>query len=266
MEVRQVVQSLCRSSAAATRPSLASIRPAPSTALLLQCQYHRFSTNAKQQQQEAAAAPAATPQQQSHRPTANTPNPSSLLFNRSLETQAGPKQPPRPQMLSQYKFRSNPKSKKHAFVPPAGHLARSGTPLTGRGPTAGGGSSLLDVVRLPLGLQMEQDMNKATGTLTNWNDEFTAGLAGPPEPEMRLRPSTGRTVNLKGNIDVARGFSILNKLVKRNRLKVDEREQRFHERPALKRKRQKRELWQVRFKAGFRGAIERVMELKAQGW
>lgn len=89
--------------------------------------------------------------------------------------------------------------------------------------------------------------------------------SGPPE-EMRLRPSTGRTVYRTGNVDVARSFQVLNRLVKVNKVKQDLQKQRFHERPGLKRKRQKSERWRKRFHHGFRAMVHRVVELRNQGW
>lgn len=89
--------------------------------------------------------------------------------------------------------------------------------------------------------------------------------SGPPEA-MRLRPSTGRTVYRSGNVDVARSFQVLNRLVKVNRVKQDFQRQRFHERPGLKRKRQRSERWRRRFQHGFRAVVHRVVELRNQGW
>lgn len=89
--------------------------------------------------------------------------------------------------------------------------------------------------------------------------------SGPP-PEMRLRPSTGRTVYKTGNVDVARCFQLLNRVVKVNRVKQDAQRQRFHERGGLKRKRLRSERWRRRFKHGFCAVVNRVTELRNQGW
>jgi small subunit ribosomal protein MRP21 len=113
---------------------------------------------------------------------------------------------------------------------------------------------------------MHGDMQNATSSMGLWVQDDFASKHYQPEPELRLRPSRGRTVHVKGQVDVARAFRLLDKTVAQNAIKREARQQKSHERPALKRKRQKRERWQVRFKTGMRATIGRVMELKAQGW
>lgn len=88
----------------------------------------------------------------------------------------------------------------------------------------------------------------------------------PKEPPLRLRPSTGRTVNVTAGSDAAKALRQLDQLTKRNRVAREFNLQRFHERPALKRKRQRRERWRQRFSQSVRAAISRTIQLKAQGW
>jgi small subunit ribosomal protein MRP21 len=120
--------------------------------------------------------------------------------------------------------------------------------------------------------QIEADMDAAVGGaggagLDPWDEAaFMTQYFGPATTELRLRPSTGRTIHIKGAVDVARGFSLLQRAVGHNRVRRDLNAQRFHERPALKRKRLLRERWRERFKTGFRAVVSRAMELKAQGW
>jgi len=85
---------------------------------------------------------------------------------------------------------------------------------------------------------------------------------------IRLGPTIGRTIRVDPDrsIDVARAFKLLDMLVKRNNIKVDERRQKFHERTGIKKKRLKSERWRRSFKDGFRGMIEKVMKMKRQGW
>jgi small subunit ribosomal protein MRP21 len=87
-----------------------------------------------------------------------------------------------------------------------------------------------------------------------------------PRTFLRLVPRTGRTVYVRSNVDVARSFKLLAVQVAQNGLRRDFYQQRFHERPGLKRKRLKSERWQKRFKRGFKATISRVRELTAQGW
>lgn len=83
---------------------------------------------------------------------------------------------------------------------------------------------------------------------------------------LRLTPSTGRAVPIGSGIDVARGFKLLEQSCARNKVKQDFRKQMFHERGGIKRKRLRRERWRKRFMLGFRATVNRVKELKKQGW
>ncbi|KAI1109540.1 hypothetical protein F5Y14DRAFT_23184 [Nemania sp. NC0429] len=87
-----------------------------------------------------------------------------------------------------------------------------------------------------------------------------------PRVHLRTVPRTGRTVHVKANVDVARSFKLLAMQVAANSMRKDFRQQRFHERPGLKRKRLRSERWQARFKKGFRATCARVRELTTQGW
>lgn len=91
-------------------------------------------------------------------------------------------------------------------------------------------------------------------------------MAPQQELNIRLRPSTGRTFYVSGHQDFATALKQLNRAVAMNQVRKDVRLQRFHERPALKRKRKLRERWRVRFKDGFKAAVNRAFELKNQGW
>ncbi|KAK3352534.1 hypothetical protein B0T25DRAFT_187507 [Lasiosphaeria hispida] len=110
--------------------------------------------------------------------------------------------------------------------------------------------------------------NDASNGLKKWSSQdFEADyLRAEKERTIRTRPSTGRTVLVTGSSDVGRSFRTLEMLCKRNKVSREFNLQRFHERPALKRKRQKRERWRVRFQQGMRSTISRVMQLRAQGW
>ncbi|KAI0873560.1 hypothetical protein GGS24DRAFT_463021 [Hypoxylon argillaceum] len=91
-------------------------------------------------------------------------------------------------------------------------------------------------------------------------------IPAAPRAYVRMVPRTGRTIYVKNNVDVARSFKLLAIQVAQNGLRRDTFAQRFHERPGLKRKRQKSQRWQKRFKTGFKATISRVRELTAQGW
>jgi small subunit ribosomal protein MRP21 len=87
-----------------------------------------------------------------------------------------------------------------------------------------------------------------------------------PRVPIDLKPITGRTVAIQGNIDLGRGFRLLEQSCARNRVRADFTKQRFHERGGMKRKRLRRERWKRKFMEGFRATVVRVKQLKNQGW
>ncbi|KAK1995290.1 hypothetical protein LX36DRAFT_640102 [Colletotrichum falcatum] len=89
---------------------------------------------------------------------------------------------------------------------------------------------------------------------------------GQQEPMLRTRPATGRTVHVTSNMDVARALKYLEMQARKNGIKRLARLQKFHERPGKKRKRQNSERWRDRFKEAFKATVQRVQELKNQGW
>lgn len=93
----------------------------------------------------------------------------------------------------------------------------------------------------------------------------------PNKRKLRLRPVVGRTIDFKTirdfrAQDLASGLARLNIACNVNRVKNDFQRQRFHERPGLKRKRQKSERWVRRFKVGFQATCTRISKLAKQGW
>lgn len=106
--------------------------------------------------------------------------------------------------------------------------------------------------------------------IISWDiNEFrsTNKLSKPVPLEMRnLRPSTGRTVEKYGNVDVARAFQLLDIACNKNNVSRDVFRQRYHERPGLKRKRLASERWRKIFRQGFKATVARVSELRKQGW
>ncbi|PSR80316.1 hypothetical protein BD289DRAFT_374184 [Coniella lustricola] len=102
-------------------------------------------------------------------------------------------------------------------------------------------------------------------------DDFMAvrkdlGKEKPSEVKYRLRPVIGRTIDLRENVDVARALNLLSMQCAVNKVRADEHKQKRHERPGLKRKRQKSERWRKRFKDGFKATCARVRVLAKQGW
>lgn len=103
---------------------------------------------------------------------------------------------------------------------------------------------------------------------TDFMKATSAALNPPlaPRVEMRLSPRTGRTIDIKSNIDLSRGIRMLEASCGLNKVRHDHTNQRFHERGGMKRKRLRRQRWRNNFMEGFRGIVSRVKELKNQGW
>lgn len=83
-----------------------------------------------------------------------------------------------------------------------------------------------------------------------------------------LPPNVGRLVEVdeKRNMDVGRAFRTMEILCNKNKVKRTFAQQRFHERPGLKRKRLKNERWIRRFRENFKGTVQLVQKMKKQGW
>lgn len=88
----------------------------------------------------------------------------------------------------------------------------------------------------------------------------------PLAATIKLGPSVGRTVSIDRGVDLGRGFMMLNSLCARNQVSRQARQQRFHERPGLKRKRLKSERWRNQFKEGFTAIVGSVNQMRRQGW
>jgi small subunit ribosomal protein MRP21 len=85
---------------------------------------------------------------------------------------------------------------------------------------------------------------------------------------LRLKPTLGRTVpvNLNRNVDLTRAFRLLEFKNQQNKVKQDEREQKFHVRKGQMKKIMRRRRWRVTFLAGFLKECERVRKMRRQGW
>ncbi|KAI9152211.1 ribosomal protein S21 [Paramyrothecium foliicola] len=90
-------------------------------------------------------------------------------------------------------------------------------------------------------------------------------------PSVRSASVTGRTIHIRaGGANSAhnqtQAFRSLARMVSQDKVKSKSIQQKFHERKGLKRKRLASERWRARFRQGFKATVERVMELKRQGW
>ena len=85
---------------------------------------------------------------------------------------------------------------------------------------------------------------------------------------VRSRPSIGRTVevDVTRGVDFGRALKHLDIACAQNRVKQDLAQQRFHERPGMKRKRLKSERWRKLFRDSFRATVGRVKVMRRKGW
>ncbi|KAB8292546.1 hypothetical protein EYC80_008255 [Monilinia laxa] len=120
----------------------------------------------------------------------------------------------------------------------------------------------------PFGRMQYPNKKAGDSSATEFMKATSAVLNPPlaPRVEMRLSPRTGRTVDIKSNIDLSRGIRMLEASCALNKVRHDQTHQRFHERGGMKRKRLRRQRWRNNFMEGFKGIVSRVKQLKNQGW
>ncbi|KAK0665629.1 hypothetical protein QBC41DRAFT_232406 [Cercophora samala] len=243
MEFRPLAQ-ICRTAATATAK--------PSPLFLNLTQSSHFSTARVLLQEATAAAP-----QQSSSTTTPSPRSERIFGLRSkLNQTPAPRPPP---LNTEPLFGSSSSSSSSSNT---GSLRSPRSNLFNR--TAGKKDTQVFSALINRDAKDSLTSNQST-TLSNLNADTFKQSLGLQVPEIRLRPTTGRSVPVTAN-DPARAFKVLNALCRHNNLSHTVREQRFHERPALKRKRKLRERWRTRFKAGFLAVIDRTIELRKQGW
>ena len=88
----------------------------------------------------------------------------------------------------------------------------------------------------------------------------------PLPPPVRTDAFTGRAVPVGHTVMLAQAVRHLDGKLAYNNVRGDFMKQRFHERKGLKRKRLKSERWRRRFKEGFKAVVEKVKNMKRQGW
>ncbi|KHN96194.1 Ribosomal protein S21 [Metarhizium album ARSEF 1941] len=91
-------------------------------------------------------------------------------------------------------------------------------------------------------------------------------------PKVRTKAVSGRTVFIQDRLSPTSAptpmmaLRVLDKMCRDQKIKNKFHSQKFHERKGLKKKRLRSQRWRARFKTGFKAAVNRVMELKKQGW
>ncbi|KAK4066233.1 uncharacterized protein Triagg1_8065 [Trichoderma aggressivum f. europaeum] len=91
-------------------------------------------------------------------------------------------------------------------------------------------------------------------------------------PKIRTDAVTGRTVFIKDRLSPtsaptpAVAIRVLERMCRDQKVRNKYHSQKFHERKGLKKKRLRSQRWRARFKTGFKAAVNKVLELKKQGW
>ncbi|KAG0130142.1 hypothetical protein HOY82DRAFT_609850 [Tuber indicum] len=88
-------------------------------------------------------------------------------------------------------------------------------------------------------------------------------ISAPSKELPRTGSTAGRTVEVTS--DLSSALSRLRTIIAQNKLRVDQREQRFHVRPSLKRKRLKSLRHRKRFKDAFKRLVGIAMDMKRKG-
>ena len=98
--------------------------------------------------------------------------------------------------------------------------------------------------------------------------KINLGAATRAKRTIRADPSLGRTVEIDKDrgVDFGRALMRLETRCAANKIRSTVRQQKFHERPGMKRKRLKSERWRALFKESFRAAVGRVKEMRRKGW
>lgn len=119
-------------------------------------------------------------------------------------------------------------------------------------------------------IDLSQMKNPSTQTSPESATDMMSAIATllPKQEKIRLRlsPSTGRSISVQGNIDVAKAFRTMERTCGQNGIRRSANLQRFHERPATKQKRLRRARWRARFLEGFKDTVAKVKRLRKQGW
>ncbi|WEW59809.1 hypothetical protein PRK78_005289 [Emydomyces testavorans] len=86
--------------------------------------------------------------------------------------------------------------------------------------------------------------------------------------KLHLSPSLGRTVVVDhvNGFDVARALGMMESRCAANRVRLDEREQRFHVRRGQRKKDLRSKRWRKLFKFSFVATVARCEKLRRQGW
>ncbi|KYK57422.1 hypothetical protein DCS_04431 [Drechmeria coniospora] len=91
-------------------------------------------------------------------------------------------------------------------------------------------------------------------------------------PQVRTAAVTGRTVFVKDRLTPTSAptptiaLRVLERMCRDQKVRNKYHSQKFHERKGLRKKRLRSQRWRARFKTGFKATVNRVIELKKQGW
>ncbi|KAL9624854.1 MAG: hypothetical protein Q9160_000901 [Pyrenula sp. 1 TL-2023] len=110
-------------------------------------------------------------------------------------------------------------------------------------------------------------------TSQNITQSVNSSLATSPNnralsSQLRLKPSLGCStpIDINRSMDLQRAILTTERKVKLNKVRLEERQQRFHVRAGQKRKDLKSRRWRALFKRGFQNEVSRIQRMRRQGW
>jgi hypothetical protein len=94
---------------------------------------------------------------------------------------------------------------------------------------------------------------------------------GPPsvrKVELKLGPTLGRQAHVEPErgTDLASALRKLGSTIAQNKVRQDAAAQRFHVRKGMVRKQKKMVRWKRLFKVSFKGTVQKIQRMQAQGW
>ncbi len=272
---------------------LAVTRPCPKNFATISSTRHRRPIRSQQALRQASSAAATATQQQSFEDDRPQSNDEPLL-----KPQRGPQPDVKKRQMSILERLKNPSNNKQApsssqerdrqIDTLLGRLSNDPDGIPNRSSTLKtyDGLTSADMVERSRTENRRKDF-AAAEKLTSRQRGFAYGMKMPPrisesrqqdflqlqEPTravatIKSRPSLGRTIEVmpERGLDLGRALRSLEVNCAVNNVRGDAAQQKFHERPGMKRKRLHSVRWRRNFRLGFKAVIGKVRAMRRKGW
>ncbi|KID66900.1 mitochondrial 37S ribosomal protein bS21m [Metarhizium brunneum] len=201
----------------------------------------------------------------SSKPTynASSPNPRGPVRSNPLVGNYAPAEPTKPRDKPTHSTSSSP----NASVPPPPPPPASAAPAIPE-PQENPAHAYDAVSRTNITIDLANIISEKASSYA-----YKRSASNPMDmPKVRTKAVSGRTVFIQDRLSPTSAptpmvaLRVLEKMCRDQKIKNKFHSQKFHERKGLKKKRLRSQRWRSRFKTGFKAAVNRVMELKKQGW